>query len=234
MSTLTSRMPSSESAPAVQGEAELFAAALHQGRNIVMSTRGYAELIARREISAEKQDEWVGRIVQNLDRLEELYCGLEQIGKLDASTGDPVSLALAVDCACRLASAKLRRRGTEAHFDLELGADPILVTRGQLFSRAVAAFVENAIEADPSNTARVQLVRDEDGGWRLSIQDHGPGMSEQDRERLGKSFFTRKTGRMGMGAYMGRTLLHRLGMNFTVTTVPAVGTRVMIQPRRGR
>jgi signal transduction histidine kinase len=230
-STATQIAPVPTAAPAEQN---LFTAALHHGRNLVMSTRGYAELIASREVPAEKQGEWAGCIVRNLDRLEELCTRLEELLGDERADGDRVSLALAVDCACRQAVRQARARGVDARFDLQLEADPLVVANAQLLCRAIAAFAENAIEADPQQTARIHLIRTEDGSWSLRIEDRGAGIEEQDHDRFGEAFFSRKAGRMGMGVYIGRSLLERLNLEFSLTTVPQRGTRITIQPRRRR
>jgi signal transduction histidine kinase len=185
-------------------------------------------------VPARKREEWAGRIVRNLDRLEELYVRLDELHEESKSRGERYSLALAVDCGCRRALNRVRHRGCEPRLDLQLEVDPLVMGNGQQLSRAVAVFVENAVEADPERTATVRLVREPAVGWSLSISDRGPGIAKEDRRRYGAAFFSHKEGRVGMGACLGVSLLERLGMSFDLTTDPHRGTSITIQPRRGR
>ena len=205
--------------------------ALHHGRNVIMSMRGYAELLARRDAPADQQEEWAGRIVHHLDRLGEMFARLEWFRADQPDAPESVSLALVVSTACREVTVRLRRRGIEATVELELHADPLVQGRAAQLQVAVEAFVENAVEADPRRRARVTLDRDDGGSWKLVVEDRGPGLDPELRRRYGDPFFTRKDDRMGLGVYAGRLLLERNDLSFTVTCGREGGTRVHIQKR---
>jgi len=89
--------------------------------------------------------------------------------------------------------------------------------------------VANAIDVTPSN-AKVELqLSAQRGAIRISISDHGPGMSpEFINERLFRPFRTTKQRGFGIGAYQAREKVRNMGGNFEVFSAEGQGTRVVI------
>ena len=66
-------------------------------------------------------------------------------------------------------------------------------------------------------------------GLRLAVTDSGPGISDEDRERLFKPFFTAgKPGGTGLGLWVSQSLVERYGGKITVDSAPARGTRFAV------
>jgi two-component system sensor histidine kinase RegB len=67
-----------------------------------------------------------------------------------------------------------------------------------------------------------------DGGGRVifEVSDRGPGISPDVLARVGEPFFTTKpTGRgMGLGIFLARAVVERLGGQFAIRSVPGAGT----------
>ena len=89
--------------------------------------------------------------------------------------------------------------------------------------------VANAIDVTPSN-AKVELqLSTQRGTIRISINDHGPGMSQEFiNERLFRPFRTTKQRGFGIGAYQAREKVRNMGGNFEVFSTEGHGTRVVI------
>ena len=89
--------------------------------------------------------------------------------------------------------------------------------------------VANAIDVTPSN-AKVELqLTAQRGAIRISINDHGPGMSQEFiNERLFRPFRTTKQRGFGIGAYQAREKVRNMGGNFEVFSTEGHGTRVVI------
>lgn len=97
------------------------------------------------------------------------------------------------------------------------------------FGQALRGLVKNAQEASPPGTPVSVAVRDEEGTIAVEVSDQGPGIPASVLERVGEPFFTTKpTGKgMGLGVFLARTTLERLGGNVRITSSPA-GTRALI------
>ena len=70
------------------------------------------------------------------------------------------------------------------------------------------------------------------GSLSLEVRDHGPGIPSAILERIGEPFFTTKSpGKgMGLGVFLTRTTVERLGGNVRITSSPAGTTAVIVLP----
>ena len=66
------RLQPQVSEPVPAGSVELLGRAIHRVRNLIMSVRGYAELIAMSHLGDPDHRRWAARIVEQVDRLEAL------------------------------------------------------------------------------------------------------------------------------------------------------------------
>ena len=75
--------------------------------------------------------------------------------------------------------------------------------------------VKNGMEAMsyvPPNARRLRLATDFDGeSILLSVQDSGPGIPAEDRERIFDPFFTTKSGGMGLGLAISYSVIENHG-----------------------
>jgi len=97
------------------------------------------------------------------------------------------------------------------------------------FGQALRGLIKNAQEASPPGTPVSVAVRDDGGTVAVEVSDRGPGIPAAVLERVGEPFFTTKpTGKgMGLGVFLARTTLERLGGNLRISSSPA-GTRALI------
>lgn len=103
--------------------------------------------------------------------------------------------------------------------DLELtGPDHFLVQSDPQALRSIADnLIENAAKYSPAGTAIHIAVLKGREGWRLSVSDDGPGIPEEERERIFDRFYrggneeTRSAKGIGLGLYIVQRLVQRLG-----------------------
>lgn len=80
--------------------------------------------------------------------------------------------------------------------------------------QVVLNLIKNAIEAMASTPHKNRQLKigtrtERDSFVLLSIQDTGPGVPQQDRERIYEAFFTTKSAGMGLGLAICRTIIDR-------------------------
>jgi two-component system, sensor histidine kinase RegB len=140
-----------------------------------------------------------------------------------------VSLASVLDAAVAdLAGGERVRR--------ELAADATTATvrvPPRALTQALRGVIKNAVEASGAEgEVRVRLDGDA-GSWRLAVVDRGRGMAPDVLARAGEPFFTTKDGDglargMGLGLFLARVVLERLGGELVLDSQPGRGTTVTL------
>ena len=132
-----------------------------------------------------------------------------------------------------LFSERLERHGVEAS-----ATTPFLRHRftgyPSTFYPVFVNLMDNAIywlrDQSPPRTIRLDAQ-----GNAMIVQDSGPGIVLGDREAIFELGFTRKPGGRGLGLYISRDVLDRVGYELNVSEPPeGKGTLFTIQPKSGR
>lgn len=106
-----------------------------------------------------------------------------------------------------------------------------LVIPVRTVAQAMRGVVKNALDASPAD-ARVSLSisKSSSAGWRIIVRDSGSGMPPEIATRAGEPFFTTKSPGLGMGLglFLARTVLERLGGSLSIVSQqsPQTGTEV--------
>ena len=107
-------------------------------------------------------------------------------------------------------------------------------TRLRLPPRAVAqalrSLVTNAQDASPPRQPVVVSAAIEDSALAVEVRDRGSGMPPEVLERVGEPFFTTKPpGQgMGLGLFLTRAVVERLGGSLVIDSTPPDGTRARV------
>jgi two-component system sensor histidine kinase RegB len=97
-------------------------------------------------------------------------------------------------------------------------------------AQALRGVLKNARQASPPHAdIELDVARDGDA-WRFTVRDHGRGMTTDVLERAGEPFFTTKPpGQgMGLGLFLTRAVLARLGGALELASVPGRGTTAIM------
>jgi two-component system sensor histidine kinase RegB len=96
------------------------------------------------------------------------------------------------------------------------------------FGQALRGLVDNARQASPPGAPVSLRVAADDESRRLvfEIADRGPGISPDLLARVGEPFFTTKPAGqgMGLGVFLARAIVERLGGELSIRSAPGAGT----------
>ncbi|MCX7899598.1 MAG: HAMP domain-containing histidine kinase [Methylocystis sp.] len=99
-----------------------------------------------------------------------------------------------------------------------------VVIRGnrQAIECVVVNLVDNALRAEPSGGAVIVRVRE---GGVVEVADHGPGVEEQDRERIFEPFWRKSdsTSGVGLGLAIAKDIVDAHGGKISVEKTPGGG-----------
>ncbi|MDT5136947.1 MAG: two-component system, OmpR family, sensor kinase [Mycobacterium sp.] len=203
--------------------------ASHELRTPLTTIRGFAELY--RQGAARDVSMLLSRIESESSRMGLLVDDLLLLARLDVQR--PLDhnrvdlLALASDAVHDGRAIDPERTITMEVFDGP-GIPEVLGDEPRL-RQVLGNLVANAIQHTPESAdIRVRVGTDGDDAV-LEVADDGPGMSEQDAERIFERFYrtdssrARASGGTGLGLSIVNSLVKAHGGNVTVTTAPGAG-----------
>jgi len=124
-----------------------------------------------------------------VERLEQLVTNVLELTRIRAGAVRPQPVLIDPADLTRVSVQRLRRLADERQIDMEIDPDepPLLVDPG-MFEHVMVNLVENALRYSPLDTAIGIRVTSVPGAQQLRVIDHGPGIRQNDRERVFDEF----------------------------------------------
>ena len=135
------------------------------------------------------------------------------IAELDALIGE-LLLSSRLDAAKRpdrVESLELLALAAEeaAHYDREVTGDPVTIAGDALLlRRLIRNLLENA-RLHAGGASDIRVTR-QGGGARIVIEDAGPGIPAEDRERVFEPFYRRRVSGQAAGAGLGLSIVRQI------------------------
>ena len=150
---------------------------------------------------------------------------LELLGGLERST---IPIGKVVTLAREMTAAKAARLKVALTVDLPEPGAMVCVNHFALV-RVLVNLLNNAVAAVASNTGEVCLsVSNGKEHLTFSVQDNGRGIDPLLMDRIFEARFTTKEEGTGMGLYICKFLVERMGGTLTVRNVPGTGCRFSV------
>jgi two-component system sensor histidine kinase RegB len=118
--------------------------------------------------------------------------------------------------------------------EIDSAADArVAVVPRRAVGQVLRGLLDNARDASPPGTAVALRVRATDGpSGQVTFEfvDRGPGISAEVLRRVGEPFFTTKPpGKgMGLGVFLARAVVERLGGQLAIRSSPGAGTTATV------
>jgi two-component system sensor histidine kinase HydH len=191
---------------------EMSAVLAHEIKNPLASLKGNAQLLARMLPDGDKPRAKADRVVDETMRLEKLTNDLlsfVRTGNIHRAPVDPAQLVR--DAASGVSGAvAVDAAAAPASWSLDAGR----------IRQVVVNLLDNAVAAGAPVTA---TVRGERGRLILEVADRGPGVAEDDRDKIFEPFFTGKTQGTGLGLAIVRRVVELHGGTIAVHPNPGGG-----------
>ena len=195
---------------------EMSAILAHEIKNPLASLKGNAQLLSAMLPAGEKPRAKAERVVDEAVRLEQLTNDLLKFvrtGELRRAPTDPAALV-------REAASSVAGEG-QGRVLVDTGAAPAAwsLDPGRM-REVIVNLVDNAVAAGTPVHAAVRADR---GRLVIEVADRGPGVPEEDRERIFEPFFTGKTQGTGLGLAVVRRVIEQHGGTISVLANPGGG-----------
>lgn len=166
-------------------------------------------------------------IAAEAERLGLLVEGLRSVGQPVRTVRREVSPDDEVRAVARLLSHQLSHRAVELQDELAAPAARVEADPTQLRQIALN-LLQNAAEAMPRG-GLVHLRSEARGDtWRLTVEDHGPGVPHTVRADLFAPFLTTKPKGLGVGLYLSRRLAEAHGASLALDEEFTQGARFLL------
>jgi len=179
----------------------------------------------------EEAREAARRIIRDGNRASDVIGRIRALARKAETNKQPMDVNDAVREVLALTDAEVRRNAVLVRWELAGDLPPVLGDRVQL-QQVVLNLVMNGIEAmstvgDRPRVLTISTQRVEGDQERVTVQDSGVGLDPKSGEHIFKAFYSTKSGGMGMGLSISRTIVENHGGR--LSAVPGNGPGATFQ-----
>ena len=164
-------------------------------------------------------------------RAGDIVSRLRTMARRESSRLEPVNINNVVRDVLALVQHEIRFAGTQVTLALRDNLPMLESDRVQL-EQVVLNFVRNAVEAMegiPTDKRHLQIsTYTHKGDLVLTVSDRGVGIAREAMEQLFDSFFTTKSGGVGLGLSISRSIIEAHGGRIVVENVAGGGARFTV------
>ena len=221
---------------AEQQERNFLMSVSHELRTPLTAIRGHVD--ALREGVAEDPEARAASldvIANEAVRLERLVGDVLDLAKLEAHRFTLVNEEVDMEALCDQAYAafgeEARRRGIE--YDKRFDAQPTIVSDGDRVLQIISNLLSNAFRWTPDG-GRIDLeLAAANGRVQVAVDDSGPGIAPEERERIFRPFWSRDDSGTGLGLAIAHELAAALGGKIELESKDGRGSRFeLVLPAR--
>jgi two-component system sensor histidine kinase VicK len=224
-------------AAAERMKTEFLANISHELRTPLTPVRGYADVLARRELPHATVAEISGRIGDAAKRLERVIGMLVDYAALEAGRLDIQLAPTSIHDAAHAAVAELRDEDYEGRLDIAVDPQlPAAEVDPVLLRRLLVELIDNALKFSPGAVV-VGATRSRGRTLAITVTDDGDGISADamavltEGFRQGDGSATRRHGGLGLGLAMVQRIVDVLGGTVEFQQPESGGTRVVVHVR---
>ena len=211
----------------VSAQRQLVADASHELRTPLTSLKTNAEVLARAEsIDDDDRNDLIADVTAQIDELTVIVSDLVEM----ARGNEPVfeTAAVRLDELARAAVDTARKRFPGLTFDLS-AAGTVVEGVPERLQRAIGNLLDNAAKWSPP-AGRIEV---EVSGGEVSVRDHGPGLAEDDLNRVFDRFYRAPAARGKPGSGLGLAIVKQVadahGGDVSAENAPGGGARFRLR-----
>ena len=191
----------------------------HELKSPIASLKLYLQTLRRRQMSPDEQASFYGSMLEDVERLDSLINHLLDAARLETHRSPAEKEEVELSQVLRTCAADVCLRYHVSPETIQLMLQPCLVQAVRVDLELIFRnLIDNAVKyAGDEPHVEVNLEADGKGQVVAKVGDNGPGISAAQRRkifgrfvRLGSELERDKPG-TGLGLYIVRTLIHRLG-----------------------
>ena len=209
---------------------EAFAADVsHEFKNPLASIRTATDM-ALEDVTPAERRRFLLMIQKDVARMEHLLTEAREISRIDALLDDEERSAVRLDelLPALIESFRLRFAGTGPAFDFAAADGNVVVeASADRLTQVFENLLDNAVSFSPPGGRVAVTLRTAAGRAEVTVNDEGPGVPAEHRDRIFARFFTYRPGEDNGLNHTG------LGLALVRAIVESYGGTVAVEDRRG-
>jgi PAS domain S-box-containing protein len=217
---------------------DFVATASHELRTPLAAVYGAARTLRRTDIElpAEQQEQFLEIIVSETERLTAIVSQILLAGQLEGGRVDVATAATDLAPLVENVLVSTRARAPE-HIELRLkqnGDRAVALADEDKLRQVLVNLLDNAIKYSPDGGEVAVELAGGSGRVRLTVRDQGLGVPAGEQGRIFEKFYrldpalTRGVGGSGLGLFISRELVTRMGGSLTVRSQPGEGAAFVV------
>ena len=207
----------------------------HEFKTPISVIRAYGELLELESNGNKTIKEYADIIVNESDRLTAMTKSILQLSLLDSTMIVKRDDIFSPDEQIREILRLLEVRRSEKSIKLDLELCKLTITDNeQLLYHVWQNLISNAVKfCDDGGTIRIVLSYKEGSGLYFEISNTGPGISDEDKDKIFLQFYvgdkSRNTEGSGLGLSIVKKIVTKLGGQITVESPREQGVRFVVR-----
>lgn len=183
----------------------------HEFKTPLSAIEGYVTLLQNKSLSEERRTEYTNRILLNTQRLSNLTGNILLLSRLENQELKIKKTTFSLDEQLRETILLFESQWTEKNLDLDIDLCAADYTGNkELLMQVWQNIFGNAMKFVPDNSLIRVLLRRDETTVKVSIVDHGIGMSDDVLKRVYEKFYQADSSRSSIGNGLGLTLAKRI------------------------
>ena len=209
----------------------------HELRTPLTAIRGHVAALLEGVIEdPELRQSSLETVEAETQRLERLVGDILDLAKLDTNrftvTTEEVDMAALIEQAYERYRDEAQRRSID--YRQQLDARPVITSDGDRVLQVVGNLLSNAFRATPDGGRITLELAQRNGTVHVAVEDTGPGIPAEARERLFRPFVSNVSGGTGLGLAIAKELSTALGGRIDLESVVGEGSRFeLLLPANG-
>ncbi|TBA75538.1 GAF domain-containing protein [Rhizobium ruizarguesonis] len=188
---------------------------------IVMNAATCLRWLSDEQLDVEEARQAAERIIRDGHRAGDVITSIRALARKSPLAMEEVDVNSMIEGVLVLTRGELQRHGIKLETDLGMDAGSTVGDRTQL-QQVVLNLILNAVEAIGSSKSRqrrlqVRSGKASDGYPLVEVADSGPGVDPSTMEQIFDAFFTTKSGGLGIGLSICRSIVETHGGRLWVT-----------------
>jgi PAS domain S-box-containing protein len=204
----------------------------HELRTPLTPIKGWAVTMLQLgdHLKPAQREEGIQSILRHAERLERLITNILEVSKVERGLSDRREVIVDVGAVAERIVGDFRAEN--GHREIRFAAvGELHRTRGDevWIEQILSNLLSNAMKYAPAGLPIDVTVASADGFVEVAVADLGPGIPEQEMDRIFERFkrlgdhMTRAQGGTGLGLYIARQLARAIGGDLTVRSAPEQG-----------